>query len=144
MKWERDNFMVTTDLSRFDLSFLVDSLQSVWRKGATRERIAQAFGNSLCFGLFDGETQIGFVRVVTDRTFVSWVCDLFLASSSRKQGLGRWLMECVISHPDLVHTRLVFSAVPEAAGFYERIGFRPMQGGYSLPPRSTESGKEEH
>ena len=138
MKWIRDNFTVTTDLHGLDLDFVVSALQSAWRKGVTPERIADAFANSLCFGMFDGDKQIGCVRVVTDRTFVSWVCDLFLDPAYRGKRLGRWLMECVMEHPDLVHTRLVFSAVPEAAGFYERIGFKQMERGFSMPSRGTE------
>ena len=138
-KWKRDNFTVTTDLSQFDMDFVVTSLQSAWRKGASRESIEQAFANSLCFGLFDGEKQIGFVRSVTDRKFVSWVCDLFLALSYRGKGLGERLMECVKNHPDLVHTRLVFSSVPESEAFYKHIGFEPLERGYSMSPRSTEA-----
>ena len=120
------------------MDFVVASLQSTWRKGASRERIEQAFANSLCFGLFDGDKQIGCVRAVTDRRFVSWVCDLFLAPAYRGRKLGAWLMECVKNHPDLIHTRLVFSSVPESQAFYERIGFRAMERGYSMPPRGTE------
>jgi len=139
MEWIRDNFTVTTDLSKFDIDFVVTSLQGLWRKGATREIIASAFGNSLSFGLLDGEKQIGCVRAVTDRKFVSWVCDLFLDPSYRGKGLGEWLMECVKNHPDLVHTRLVFSSVPESQAFYERIGFKPMGRGYAMPPRGAEN-----
>ena len=137
MEWSRGNFAVTTDRSRFDMDFVVRSLQGAWRRGAKRESIEGAFANSLSFGLFDGRKQIGCVRAVTDRTFVSWVCDLFLDPSCRGKGLGRWLMECVMNHPDLVGTRLVFSSVPESQAFYERVGFKPMDRGYSMPARRT-------
>ena len=138
MKWKRDNFTVTTNLSEFDMNFVVSALQSAWRKGTTRERIEDAFANSLCFGLFDGDKQIGCVRAVTDRKFVSWVCDLLLDQAYCGQKLGAWLMECVENHPDLLHTRLVLSSVPESEAFYKRIGFTPMERGYSKPPRGTE------
>ncbi len=137
MEWTRDNFTVTTDQAKFDMDFVVASLQGAWRKGATRERIASAFGNSLSFGLFDGERQIGCVRAVTDRQFVSWICDMFLDPRYRGKGLGQWLMDCVKNHPDMVHTRLVFSSVPESQAFYERIGFKLMERGYTMPPRGT-------
>ena len=137
MEWTRDNFTVTTDKAKFDMEFVVLSLQSLWRKGVRREKIEMAFGNSLSFGVFDREKQIGFVRAVTDRIFVSWVCDLFVDTKYRGRGLGEWLMHCVKEHPDLAHTRLVFSATPEACKFYEHIGFLPMERGYSMYPRST-------
>ena len=138
MEWKRDNFTITTELAEFDMDFVAASLQSTWRKSASRKRIQDAFANSLCFGLFDGTKQVGFVRAVTDRRFVSWVCDLFLDPTYRGKKLGEWLMECVKNHPDLVQTRLVFSSVPEFQAFYERIGFKPMERGYSMRPRSTE------
>ena len=138
MDWTRDNFTVTTDLGRFDMDFVAGSLQRLWRKGASRERIAASFANSLCFGLFDGHKQIGCVRAVTDRTFVSWVCDLLVDPAYRGKGLGRWLMECARNHPDIAHTRLVFSSMPESQAFYERIGFEPMDRGYSMRPGHKE------
>jgi len=136
MEWTKGNFTVTTDLARFDMDFVVTSLQSVWRKGMPRERIEAAFANSLCFALFESQEQIGCVRAVTDRNCVSWVVDLFLAPEYRGRGLGKWLMECVRNHPDLVHTRLVLSSVPESSSFYEHIGFEPMERGYSMHPRT--------
>ena len=138
MEWTKDNFTVTTNINKFDMDFVVLSLQGVWRKGAKRERIESALANSMCFGLFDGQNQVGCVRAVTDRQFVSWVCDLYLDPAYRGKGLGEWLMDCVKDHPDLLHTRLVFSSVPESQAFYERIGFKPMERGYAMPPRGTE------
>jgi len=134
MKWTRDNYLVTTALSEFDMDFVVSSLQLQWRRGAGRERIEKAFEGSLSFGVFDRARQIGYVRAVTDRCFVSWICDLFLEPAYRGRGLGKWLMECVMSHPDLVHTRLVLSSVPKYQAFYERLGFSPMERGYSRIP----------
>jgi len=130
MKWKRDNFTVTTNLAKFDMDFVVPALQSAWRKTASRERIEDAFANSLCFGLFDESKQIGCVRAVTDRKLVSWVCDMFIDPAYRGKKLGTWFMECVQKHPDLLQTRLVFSSVPESQAFYERVGFKPMERGY--------------
>lgn len=142
MEWKRDNLTVTTDLTRFDMNFVVSALQSTWRKGTPGERIQNAFANSLCFGLFDRDRQVGCVRAVTDREFASWVCDMFLDPAYRGKKLGQWLIECVMNHPDLLHTRLVFSSVPESQAFYERMGFKPMERGYSMPPRATERRAE--
>ena len=135
MEWTQEDFTVTTDLSRFDMNFVVASLQELWRKGASPDKIARAFGNSLCFGLFDGQRQIGCVRAVTDHEFVSWICDLYLDQDYRGKGLGLWLMDCVKSHPDLIDTRLVFTSVPESEAFYRHIGYVPMKRGYAMPPR---------
>ena len=142
MEWIRGDFTVSTDLARFDMRLVVSALQSTWRKGASDGRIRYAFANSLCFGLFEGDKQVGCVRAVTDREFVSWVCDMFLDPAYRGRKLGLWLMECVKDHPELLHTRLVFSSVPESQAFYERMGFKPMERGYSMPPRGTKREAE--
>ena len=139
MQWTRDNFTVTTDKSKLDMEFVVDSLHSVFKRSAPRDRIEKAFRNSLCLVLLDGRTQIGFVRAVTDASFVSWVTDLYVHPDYRGKGLGKWLMACARAHPDLAHTRFVFSSVPEHCSFYEHIGFRPMERGYSMmPPEGTQ------
>lgn len=137
MEWKKEKYRVTDSLSEFDMEFVAASLQSVWRRGSTRQAIETAFANSLCLGLFDKDRQIGFARAVTDRVFVSWICDVYVEPEYRKQGLGKWLMECISIHDDLVHTRLVLSSVPEAREFYESLGYRPMEGGYAIPPRGA-------
>ena len=89
MNWTRDNFTITNEQSEFDMDFVVGSLQEAWRKGRAREPIETAFANSLCFGLFDGEKQIGFVRAVSDRCFISWLCDMFIDPEYRGKGLSQ-------------------------------------------------------
>ena len=131
MDWTRGRFLVTTSPEAMDMVFVTESLQALWRRVASRESIEKALKNSLCFALFDSGKQVGFVRAVSDHTFVSWVCDLFVDPTYQNKGLGRWLMECLSEHPDLSGTRLVFSATSAACAFYEHLGYLPMQRGYS-------------
>src|SRR5436309_5104418 len=42
-----------------------------------------------------------FARVVTDLATVGYVGDVFVLEPWRGRGLSRWLMECVLAHPDL-------------------------------------------
>jgi GNAT superfamily N-acetyltransferase len=137
MEWNRDNYMVTTNILMFNMDFIVVSLQKIWRKGATSERIKNAFSNSFSFGVFDEAKQIGCVRAVTDRCFVSWICDLYLDPAYRGKGLGKWLMGCVMGHPNLKQTRLVLSSIPEFQTFYKDLGFLPMERGHSRKPGYT-------
>jgi GNAT superfamily N-acetyltransferase len=100
--------------------------------------VATAIANSLCFGLFDGRSQVGFARVVTDRATFAYLCDVYVLESHRGRGLGKWLMETVMAHPDLQGLRRFQLVTRDAHGLYARHGFAasesPERHG-NLPPR---------
>ena len=78
---------------------------------------------ALCFGLFNDDRQIGFSRVVTDRATFAYLCDVYLLEEFRGQGLGRWMMDVVVAHPDLQGLRRFVLATRDAHGLCERYGF---------------------
>jgi GNAT superfamily N-acetyltransferase len=125
MEWHRDGYCVSTDPARLDREAIWAFLQtSYWAAGVPREAIERSFENSLVFGLYDprGE-QAGFARAVTDRARFAWLGDVFVLEPHRGTGLGVWLVECILSHPDLAGTRIVLGTA-DAHGLYERFGFR--------------------
>lgn len=63
--------------------------------------MARAIRNSLCFGVFDGATQVAFARVVTDRATYAYLCDVFVLEAYRGRGVGTRMMEAVLAHPEL-------------------------------------------
>ena len=78
--------------------------------------------HSLCFGVYAGSQQVGFARVVTDYATFAWLCDVFILESQRGRGLGKWLVECVIGHPELRDLRLFILATRNAQELYRRYG----------------------
>ena len=78
----------------------------IGRKGARVKVVEKSIQNSLCFGVFDGEQQVGFARIVTDYITFAWLCDVFIAKSHRGQGLGKWLVKSVVSHPEMAAVKL--------------------------------------
>jgi GNAT superfamily N-acetyltransferase len=124
LSYDRDRFIVTTDPARLDLRAIHDYLRrSYWSPGIPVEIVERAIRNSLSFGLFDGEAQIGFARVVTDRATFGYLADVYVLESYRGQGLGTWLIECVCSHPDLQGLRRFALATRDAHGLYRKFGF---------------------
>src|SRR5262245_12948514 len=98
----RDNFTISTDPARLDREAIVDFLtRAYWAKGRPRDRKARTLANELVFGLYDNEKQIGLARVVSDYAVFAYLCDVFIHEDYRAHGLGKWLMETVMSHPDL-------------------------------------------
>jgi GNAT superfamily N-acetyltransferase len=124
----RDGFVISTDPARLDLALIHDFLahRSYWATGRPPDVVRRAVEHSLCFGLYEGERQAGFVRVVTDRATFAWLCDVFVLEAYRGRGLGKWLVGCVLAHPDLQGVRRLLLATRDAHGLYERHGFRPL------------------
>ena len=75
------------------------------------------------FGIFAGEKQIGFARVVTDFATFAWIADVFVDEEFRGQGLSKWLMESMMSHPELQGLRRWVLATKDAHSLYSKFGF---------------------
>ncbi len=127
MEWSRGEYVISTERERLDLDLVHRFLseESYWAPGVERELVERSIENSLCFGLYDGNGQVGFARVVTDRAAFAWLADVFVLSDHRGRGLGKWLVETVLAHPDLQRLRRFFLGTADAHSLYERYGFRP-------------------
>jgi GNAT superfamily N-acetyltransferase len=118
---------VSTDPARLDLDVVHGYLVgSYWARGVPREVVERSVDHSLVFGLYLGEQQVGFARVVTDRATFAWLADVFVLEDHRGQGLGDWLVEVVTQHPDLRGLRRWALATADAHGLYARHGFTPL------------------
>lgn len=129
MELRRGEFTISTDPDRIDLDVVFDYLagESYWSHGIARERLARAIRHSLCFGLYEGERQIGFARVVSDRATFAYLCDVFLLETHRGRGLGGWLMQSVAAHPELAGLRRWLLVTRDAHSFYEQVGWRRLE-----------------
>jgi GNAT superfamily N-acetyltransferase len=120
----RDNFTISTDPARLDSDAIAEMLKrAYWAQGRPRERVDRSLANSLVFGLYDGEKQIGLARVVSDYAIFAYLCDVFIHEGYRAQGLGKWLMQTVHSHPDLQGLRRWTLATRDAHSLYSQFGW---------------------
>ncbi len=124
-EWRRGEFEISTDPARVDLptvhAFLTK--EAYWSPGVPIDVVRRSLEGSIAFGLYRGGDQVGFTRVVSDRATFAWICDVFVLDAYRGRGLGKWLMECVIAHPDLQGLRRWMLATRDAHGLYEQSGF---------------------
>lgn len=121
---QRDGYVISTDQARLDLDMIHGELnRSYWAAGRLREVVARSLQHSLCFGLYHREAQIGLARVVTDYATFAWLCDVFIQEAHRGRGLGVWLIETVVAHPDLQGLRRFLLATRDAHGLYRKHGF---------------------
>ena len=123
--WQRDEYTISTDPSRLDLSLIHDyiSNHSYWGTGRTLEVVKRSIKNSLPFGVYKGDEQVGFGRIVTDYATFAWVADVFVVPDHRGRGLSKWLMEVILAHQQLQGFRRWVLATKDAQGLYERYGF---------------------
>ena len=127
MEVHKQNFTISTDPARLDLNAICDFFtRAYWAKGRPRDRTERALTHSLIFGLYDGDKQIGLARVVSDYAVFAYLCDVFIHEEYRAQGLGKWLIETVMSHPDLQGLRRWTLATRDAHGFYDQFGWKPL------------------
>jgi GNAT superfamily N-acetyltransferase len=120
----RDHFCISTDPARLDLQAVHAYLsRAYWSEGIPIDTVAKAIEGSLCFGLFDGARQIGLARVITDKATFAYLCDVYVLEEYRGQGLGKWLMDAVLLHPDLQNLRRFMLLTRDAHGLYEQFGF---------------------
>jgi GNAT superfamily N-acetyltransferase len=124
-EWRRGDFVISTDSLRLQLDFIHDFLanSSYWAKGRSLEVVQRSIENSLNFGVFQGDEQVGFARVVTDYATFAWLADVFIVEGYRGQGLGVWLIEVITSHPRLQGFRRWILATRDAHELYRQFGF---------------------
>jgi GNAT superfamily N-acetyltransferase len=123
-EWRRERHWITTDPDEIDLDVVHDFLtNSYWAQGITRERVARSIEGSIAFGLFEDGQQVGFARVITDRATFAWLADVFILPPARGEGLGVWLVESILSHPDLQGLRRWSLSTRDAHSLYSRFGF---------------------
>jgi N-acetylglutamate synthase-like GNAT family acetyltransferase len=124
----RDQFTISTDPARLDMDAIVDMLtRAYWAVGRPREKTERAYQNSLVFGVYDGDMQIGMARIITDTSIFAYLCDVFIHEDYRAQGLGKWLMQTILQHPDLVDVRRWLLVTSDAHGLYEQFGFNTIE-----------------
>lgn len=129
MKIRRGDYEIDTDKRRLDIGgihrFMRD--ESYWAASRTLEQTLAAIENSQCFGIYHRTSQIGFARVVTDRATFAYVGDVYVLTDHRGQGLSKWLMDVIVSQPDLQGLRRWLLATRDAHELYRQYDFAELR-----------------
>ncbi len=124
----RGEYVISTDKSRLDPVALHDYLKDAyWCKGIPYEFVKRAIKHTaLCFGVYSQDQQVGYARIISDITTFAYLADVYIHPDHQGHGLGKWLMECIMAHPELKHIRRWTLATKDAHGLYEQYGFKPL------------------
>ncbi|MGD8563881.1 MAG: GNAT family N-acetyltransferase [Desulfarculaceae bacterium] len=127
MQWEKGPYFLTDDKSRMDIDYVARCLVTAhWALDRTREQVEESIRNSLFFSLFQGQEQIGFARMLTDHAVITYLGDVFIDPAHRGQGLGKWMLQCLMTLPQANVSKVVL-ITRDAHGLYEKFGFERIE-----------------
>ncbi|MEO8086350.1 MAG: GNAT family N-acetyltransferase [Bacteroidota bacterium] len=118
-------YFISTDKSQLEIGMIHSylSVESYWAKGIPEETLRRSIENSICFGVYYGNQQVGFARVCSDCATFAYLADVFILPAHRGLGLSKMLMETIFEHPDLQGLRRWLLGTADAHGLYAKYGF---------------------
>lgn len=141
----REGLLISTDRKKLDVELIYQFLtnEAYWSPSVSKDKVMRQLKHALCFGLYtennERRQQLGFARVVTDYTNFAHVADVFILEPHRGRGLGTWLMQSVLAHPELQGLKEWTLQTRDAHGFYKQFGFAgPSSLEYRLSMRPDE------
>lgn len=130
MEWKQDNYLISDDDAILDIDAICDFLsKSYWANKRPPDVIENSLQHSLNFGVYDLQNkrrQVGFARVVTDYSTFAYLCDVVIQENYRGRALGKWMMECIMSHSELQNLKRWCLLTKDAHGLYKQFGFREL------------------
>jgi len=122
----KDGFCISTHKAKLDLEAVHQflSTQSYWSLHIPFEKVAKAAANSLCFGLYFNEQQIGYARIISDYSTFAYLADVYVLPEFRGRNLSKWLMQTIMAHPELQGLRRWLLLTKDAHGLYKQYGWQ--------------------
>ncbi|HEY9838233.1 MAG TPA: GNAT family N-acetyltransferase [Vampirovibrionales bacterium] len=99
-------------------------LTAFWARERKIEDLAIAIANSdPVITVWEGERLIGLARATSDGIYRATIWDVIIHPEYQGVGLGRKLVETLLSHPRMNRVERVYLMTTHQQRFYERIGF---------------------
>jgi len=129
VKWSHpEGFEADDDVNRVDVDAVHGFLSTAyWSPGVPRDVVARSIEGSLNVGVYAATGElVAFARAVTDRATFAWIADVFVLPEHRGHGLGKFVVETLLDHPDLKGLRRLMLATLDAHELYRRHGFEEL------------------
>lgn len=121
---QRDSLLLSTDRARLDVDAVFALLRAAhWGASITRPVLDRSIENSVCVGVYEGRRQLAFARAVTDLATYAYLTDVIVEADARGRGIGSWMVQALVDHPDLQGLRRMTLLTRDAQTLYERFGF---------------------
>ncbi len=128
MEWINGEYIISTNKQKLDVHYVHQylSTQSYWAQHIPEAVVRKSIIGSMCFGLYIKDRQGGFARVITDNATFAYLADVFIEGEWRGRGLSKWMMDVILSHPELQGLRNMMLGTRDAHGLYSKFGFTPL------------------
>ncbi len=128
---KKKGFEITTNPRKIDLTKLYNYLafESYWAQNIPFELVRKSIENSLNFSVIELQYDafIGFARLITDKATFAYLADVFIDTKYRGLGLGKWLIETIMNHPEVQGLRTWFLFTKDAHGLYRQYGWKDLE-----------------
>lgn len=126
--FHKKGYQISTDRTLLDFEVIYKYLdeESYWAQGIPPDKLKVAIANSMCFGIYFEQQQVGFAPIITDKGTFAYLADVFVIEQHRRKGLSKWLVQTIINHPELQGLRRWSLATADAHGLYAQFGFTPI------------------
>lgn len=121
----KGKFCISTDKTKLDVDSIHEflSTKAYWALNIPKDKVQKTIQNSLCFGVYIDEKQIGFAKIISDFSTIAYLGDVFILEEYRGKGLSKWLIETIMAHPDLQGLRRWILLTGDAHGLYRQFGW---------------------
>lgn len=122
----KDDYCISTNRAKLDVNAIHNflSTQSYWCQNIPVETVIKSIDNSLNFGLYYEDQQIGFARIISDFSTMAYLADVYVLPEHRGKGLSKWMMQVIMSHPELHGLRRWMLLTADAHGLYKQFGWK--------------------
>lgn len=129
MEIEDNGYVFSDDKQKIDALAVHHYLskQSYWAKDIPFDIVQRSIDNSLCFGIYKDEQQLGFARWITDKATFAYLADVYVDEKHRGLGLSKKLMSLMLFHKDLQGLRRYMLGTLDAHGLYAQFGFKAIE-----------------
>ena len=128
VKITTDQCIIKTGFNNIDFAKVTQMLAgSYWSKGIKIDEVRQGAANSaLVVGAFYNGKQIGYARVISDKTRFGYICDVFVDERYQRNGIGRMMVDHILNHESLTDVYQWLLITKDAHGVYAKPGFKPL------------------
>jgi GNAT superfamily N-acetyltransferase len=135
---EKEEIIISTDKNKLNVPLIHEFLtKSYWSEGRTFEQVKISIENSLCWGMYLNDEQIGFARVLTDKSVVAYLMDVFIIEKYRGKGYSKRLLNEIFAHRELQSIGKWVLATKDTHNLYKQFGFNGIENPERLMARKN-------
>lgn len=122
---DQQHYHIKSGFENMDVQTIYSFLnqESYWAENIPFQTLETALKNSYCIGVFSGDEQVGFARLITDYATFAYLADVYIVTDHRQRGLSKTLMRYIMEQDWVAGLRRISLATWDAHELYRQFGF---------------------